>query len=145
LVLQSSSSKCINKFKYTQKDSSSCGYYCALALINSIGSGRTKNLASKVKLTKNGVRQSNLIKCLRNEDIAVTVYYNLTYEKMQHFLSQGKYIVVYSLKGDHWMVLCRAEKGWLWFYDPENLYNIRKYSRMKKDLNGFGIVCSSKN
>ena len=134
----------IMRRSYRQKNRYSCGYFCAKALINSLGSGYDKNLVKKLKLTKDGVRQNNLIKTLRSRGVSASIYYDLSLEDMKRHLDNGKYIIVYRYDLEHWLVLHKITAGCLHFYDPENLWGIRRYDFVKDKLNRFGIVCGSK-
>ncbi len=131
--------------KYEQKNKYSCGYYCAKAMINSLGDGNDTNLKPLLKLTPHGVGQTNLIRTLRARKVGVSVHYDLTLSRMEQILSQGKYIIVYHHGKDHWLVLGEIRGKRMRFYDPEGVWGYEDSGRVFDALGNFGIVCSSKN
>jgi ABC-type bacteriocin/lantibiotic exporter with double-glycine peptidase domain len=129
---------------YRQKNRYSCGYFCAKALINSLGNGSDKNLVKKLKLTNDGVRQNNLISTLRDRGVSASIYYDLSLRDMKHHLNNGKYILVYRHDVEHWLVLYKVSWGGLHFYDPEGIWSLQTHWFVEDKLKGFGIVCGSK-
>lgn len=130
--------------KYKQTDDYRCGYFCAKALINTIGCKSTRGLSVELGLTKEGVSQSNLIRTLRNRGVAASVRYDLSRAKLEEYTDKEKYIIVYHLQNDHWMVLCDMNAGWMRLYDPEGSHKLVHYNTIKKHLGEFGILCTSK-
>jgi predicted double-glycine peptidase len=133
-----------NKIGYQQKNNYSCGYFCAKAIINTLGNKDVKNLVKKLRLTTDGVRQTHLINTLRSRGVSASVYYNLNRYCMEEILSAGKYIIVYHYNKDHWMVLGDIKNNTVAFYDPEALWHFDTTYNIDSYLNGFGIVCGSK-
>lgn len=143
LVSQSLSFKSLIP-QYKQTDDYRCGYFCAKALINTIGNQSTWGLSVELELSEKGVGQSNLVKTLRNRGVSASVRYDLNGDKLEKYTDKGKYIIVYHLKDEHWMVLCDMNDGWMRFYDPEDKYKLTHYNVIKKHLGEFGILCTNK-
>lgn len=134
----------LRRWEYKQKNSYSCGYYCARAIVNSLGDGNDKNLKPLLKLTADGVRQNNLIRTLRARQVGASVHYDLTLSRMDEILRKGKYIIVYHHDLEHWLVLAGIEGKMMRFYDPEEMWNYEDSDRVFDVLDNFGIVCSAK-
>jgi hypothetical protein len=113
-------------------------------LINTIGIKSTWGLSVELGLTREGVTQNRLLRTLRNRGVSASVRYDLTRNKLEEYTSKEKYIIVYDHTQEHWMVLCDMEKGWMRFYDPEDIYRMTHYNVLRKHLGKFGILCTSK-
>lgn len=134
-----------NRHEYLQKNGYSCGYYCARAMINSLGNGNDRNLKPLLRLTSDGVGQNNLIRTLRARNVGVSLRYDLTLSEMERIIGLGKYIIVYDNRLDHWLVLGGVDGTRMHFYDPEDMWNYKQSDEVIDRLGNFGIVCSSKN
>ena len=143
-IFEVTESKFGRRREYRQKNRYSCGYYCARAIINSLGNGNDKNLKPLLKLTSDGIGQNNLIRTLRARDVGVSVHYDLTLSRMDEILRKGKYIIVYHHGLEHWLVLVKIEGKMMSFYDPEEAWKYENSDLVFDDLGNFGIVCSAK-
>lgn len=133
-----------NKIGYRQRNGYSCGYFCAKAMINTLGNKDDKNLVKSLKLTQDGVRQTHLISTLRSRGVTASIYRNLSRYSIKDIIDSGKYIIVYHHHFEHWLVLGDIKDDLVAFYDPEGLWLFDFVSSINWSLKGFGIVCGSK-
>ena len=134
----------VNRPGYVQRNGYSCGYFCAKALINTLGNGNDKNLVPRLGLSKDGVGQASLVRTLRSRGVTASIYYDLSFTRMQHFLDAGKLIVVYNDALDHWLILGSMSGTSMRFYDPDGRWFWRQSPKVLGNLKSYGIVCGSK-
>lgn len=144
LVSQSSNFNSRLKESYLQRDGYRCGFFCAKALVNYLGTREIKGLGKELNLTRDGVRQERLIKTLRNRGVSAYARYDLDKTKLEYYLAKGKSIIIYHSREEHWMVLSGIKNGMMEIYDPEGFYRHVRHNHMGKYLGKFGIICSKK-
>lgn len=137
---------------FIQQDPFSCGYAACLTALSSFRTLRPSHLESILEslgTDEDGTSQSALIRTLRAEGARVGLYYDLTYSRIQRFLTQNRVIITYDHLVDHWLLLIGVRKRKrireVLLSDPEHKQVVWcPYDSISKRLQGFGITCSPK-
>jgi len=131
---------------FEQKDDHSCGFWTAAAVLSYFGKPVGLDFVLDINLTENGTTQTKLVKALRNNGVSANILYDQPPEKFFNAVDEGKPVVVYCHKYDHWSLFIGYSpcKRYIVVYDREIGEVVHPVSYIRKNFKGFAIICNAK-
>ena len=106
-----------------------------------------KELYDMLETDRSGTSQSKIIETLRTLNLSANIKYDLDLNGIAKNIQNNKPSIAYLVDEEHWVVIygCDVLKELIYIADPRPGFACEYAWKDKMSaLNGFGIVCSSK-
>lgn len=134
---------------YRQVRGYTCGYTCALMVLRYFGADILgRELYEGLGTTRDGTRQTALIRALRDAGLSVNARYDFDFARLRQSVDNGKLVIAYHYPLEHWIVLYGYGQSprRAFVADPRPQEPcVHQWDQLVPHVRQFGIVCSRRD